>query len=381
MSELNEEVLLEANHACPIVQLIPYQHQVGGHVCLLTYDEETVCKPLNERERKVYRYLPDQLREFTPQFCGVVKVHFEKCGDDILCFALPSDCSYCKDIKRLKNYLLATKAIPLKNDSHKNERKSEKGKHLLSWNSIDHYSSAKEGIRKRWQDNFSSSKKLDEFIKLECLSRYYKFPCIIDLKMGTRGYGDFGVSKEKRQRKEERIKKSTSGTLGVRLCGMQVYLTSSSEYTFVDKYAGRSYSKDEFKRVLQDFLYNGQTYRTDVIQPLIDKLNTLLKHLQSIEGYRFYCSSLLLMYDGINDQSETSKSASDISGSESVASAFPKVEVRMIDFANARLKEEESNPHIGPDHGYILGVTSLIGIFSELRERLGCEGVNADQPT
>ena len=107
------------------------------------------------------------------------------------------------------------------------------------------------------------------------------------------------------------------------------------------------------------------SYRTELIQPIIQRLETLLKHLQSIEGYRFYCSSLLLMYDGYKtDQSDT------IPDILHQTDTFPEVEVRMIDFANARLKEEESNTHIGPDRGYIFGVTSLIKLFTELRQNL-----------
>ena len=39
--------------------------------------------------------------------------------------------------------------------------------------------------------------------------------------MGTRGFGD-SSSKEKKELKEKRAKETTSATLGVRLCGMQV---------------------------------------------------------------------------------------------------------------------------------------------------------------
>ena len=52
------------------------------------------------------------------------------------------------------------------------------------------------------------------------------------------------------------------------------------------------------------------------------------------------------------------------------ASTTSKVEVRMIDFAQSRIKSEETNYHIGPDQGYILGVKSLVDIFTEINQSI-----------
>ncbi len=44
------------------VALEPFLHQVGGHFPMVTLDEDTVCKPLNDREHKFYRTLPAALK-------------------------------------------------------------------------------------------------------------------------------------------------------------------------------------------------------------------------------------------------------------------------------------------------------------------------------
>ena len=52
------------------VQLQPFIHQVGGHTCVLRFNETTLCKPLDPREHLFYETMPLELKEFVPRYRG-----------------------------------------------------------------------------------------------------------------------------------------------------------------------------------------------------------------------------------------------------------------------------------------------------------------------
>lgn len=62
---------------------------------------------------------------------------------------------------------------------------------------------------------------LQDYVVLEDLTLKFQYPCVLDMKIGTRQHGD-DVSEEKRRQHLERCAHSTSQKLGVRICGLQV---------------------------------------------------------------------------------------------------------------------------------------------------------------
>lgn len=84
---------------------------------------------------------------------------------------------------------------------------------------VRHPSPQEASIRRRESDDDVT--RQNHFILMEDLTGRLKRPCVLDLKMGTRQYGvDATASKKKSQRKK--CDRTTSRSLGVRICGMQV---------------------------------------------------------------------------------------------------------------------------------------------------------------
>ncbi|XP_065648112.1 inositol hexakisphosphate kinase 2 isoform X4 [Hydra vulgaris] len=281
-----------------VVLLHPFTNQVGGHNCLLKYDESNICKIIDENELSFYQNIPKELIGFVPQFNGYLEITFKKAGKNIICLS-----------KNFDNL------------------------HDLNLNSV--------------VSDLINTCSSCELMIIEDVTRKYKYPCVIDLKMGTRGCD----KREKRMKKIRDI--STAPNLGVKLGGFQVNHPITGRNLRMDKFEGHMLTEHEFKLVLKDFLYTGMRYRTDILPSLIKKLNKLLKSLEMIDGYRFYCCSLLLIYDGESDN-------------QMYISVDDCVELRMIDFAHTCYKHEFD----GPDLGLLFGVKSLIKIFEEIQFQL-----------
>ena len=113
-----------------------------------------------------------------------------------------------------------------------------------------------------------------------------------------------------------------------------------------------------FRQALYQFLHDGTRFRTEVLEPIQRQLQALLSVIRSQSSYRFYSSSLLIIYDG----QETPQTPH---GSNVI-----KVDVRMIDFAHTTYKGSwnEHTTYDGPDPGYIFGLENLIQILQGIHE-------------
>lgn len=94
-----------------------------------------------------------------------------------------------------------------------------------------------------------------------------------------------------------------------------------------------------------------------------------LKSVLECQGsYRFYSSSLLIVYEGEETDAKSLQNKG-ISSSRQ-ESLHGMVDVRMIDFAHTTFTESQNSltDYEGPDQGYIFGLENLVKIFCDIKE-------------
>ncbi|KAG9332541.1 hypothetical protein JZ751_014639 [Albula glossodonta] len=430
------EAIMQAEHqrySSKGVLLEPFVHQVGGHSCVLRFGEQTICKPLIPREHQFYKSLPAEMRKFTPQYKGVVSVSFEEDEEGNLCliaYPLHSEPGDLENVdptadsepknKMLKWSNKKPSGLLLDNDNYSKDRtrlmrKEDKMKshnrEELQQAEVLYYSLEKGNMVPQIKHNPWSLKchqqhlqrmkenSKHQFILLENLTWRYTMPCVLDLKMGTRQHGD-DATEEKKANQIRKCQQSTSASIGVRLCGMQVYQSESGQLMFMNKYQGRKLTLAGFKEALFQFFHDGSRLRRELLSPVLRRLREMQAVLESCESYRFYSSSLLIIYDGqprrarhprhrggeegeedeMSEEEEeqgfpcssgaAASGSGGVAGRASTGEGNPAVDVRMIDFAHTTCRHygEDSVVHEGQDSGYIFGLQNLITIISQLED-------------
>jgi hypothetical protein len=137
--------------------------------------------------------------------------------------------------------------------------------------------------------------KRTPYLALEDVSKTFRHPCMMDLKMGRETFEPTAPLEKKIQ---EKVKYKYQAQVGFRICGFKVYDALAQSYHRVDKKFGRSLTPDLVEHGLAAFFHNGLGhFRLDVLGALVQKLELLLQWLLKQNKWHFYCSSLLITYD------------------------------------------------------------------------------------
>ena len=171
----------------------------------------------------------------------------------------------------------------------------------------------------------------------------------------------------------------------MRFCGSQRYSASKKNFEKLDKYVGRKATEREFRELLVNFFFNHGFLRTDIILKVIDEIRLMRQQLLSLDGYRFYSSSLLIIYEGERKKLFKRENSNSLEADDGYScqdsldcetlSYYKRaiecpVKVKIIDFANSANPEniDDNVYHEGPDSGFLMGLQNLQEILEGLVE-------------
>ena len=327
-----------------------YQHQVAGHTDepLTVLNNDVVLKPSRKKSDKKMLFLREIL---------VYEEMFAEDGSHLTQSNRPFAAKYYGVL--LNNLSFPSSSGSGENNSSSDlsgirftKTKSDRMKCISNFlfgmsayrSSSNVVESSSEGVKisSGEKSNIFQANKLvrpSAYLVIEDLSKGMLKPCVIDIKMGRQTY-EPAATCEKIDR--EQSKYSFQHDVGFRIAGFKVYHVNDDKFISINKKFGRALMPEQVSSGLLYFFYNGSSYRRDVLLAVIQKLEKLLLWLRSQTSAHFYCSSLLIVYDG-----KTSH----------ITNAEKDVKVNMIDFAHTVPASDSGG---GVDSGYIYGVKSLL---------------------
>lgn len=186
-------------------------------------------------------------------------------------------------------------------------------------------------------------------LELEDLTRAYRHPCIIDIKIGhATWYPEAEPDYNNRARQKDVV--TTQSSLGFKICGMQVYRHGQGGYWRASKRWCKTLPVGLVDKALLSFAHNEHGLRaSDVyLAPggAVDQLRALGNWFENQKEFAFYSSSVLLLYEG-----------------DALQAADAKVRVRLVDFAHTLIRQAGNHQH---DYNFLGGLRSLTQRLSDI---------------
>ncbi|KAJ2722041.1 hypothetical protein GGI07_003575 [Coemansia sp. Benny D115] len=201
-----------------------------------------------------------------------------------------------------------------------------------------------------------AAREASKYICLENLVCGFEKTCIIDIKIGTRLYGD-DATPEKQRRMEQKARERTSAAVGSAVCGLSVYGQPKYDRQMFSKMTVQGYKDDAlvpFFAAAKDLV--SEEYRRFIIDQMIAEIQDYRAVVSAAET-RMYGSSLLLVYDA--SAAKYAKFVEDTQATDGAA----LFDVKAIDFAHSTW-----TPGQGPDEQYLFGLDSLVRLLREVRD-------------
>ena len=224
--------------------------------------------------------------------------------------------------------------------------KSCQGSQAKTQSSLEHFIAKYHGtyVDKSQNTDVDHSNKF--FLVLENLTSPYSMPCLCDIKVGIQTYAPT-ASMEKQLRRQKKYKHQS--LLGFRISGMKVLDIQKGVYDSYDKIFGRSLSPENIiSDGLAKYFNNGISYRKDALSEIIEELEALYDWIAKQTDFHFYCSSLLFIYEGRENEDKLHLNR--------------KAVVRLIDFAHTTVGETTV------DTNFVYGIEKLIKHLHQLVE-------------
>lgn len=160
------------------------------------------------------------------------------------------------------------------------------------------------------------------------------------------------------------------------ICRLPTQVYQSGSFVCRDKYYGRRLDDRGLRHCLRQFFHDGYRLRADLVALVTQRLQSLRRAVERQNSFRFYSSSLLVIYEGTSptsshedDEASSSTAGTSVESEEDDTPSPPRVDVRMIDFAHTTHEgyEGDTTRHCGPDAGYLLGLDNLVRLLSEVQ--------------